>query len=335
MLMDIPITQLEQQLQNTNATSHQVIQDAKFLERGNLAEHLKIQALRFIVQKNVSKNEQQGILTGVHLVDLNKDKTLYGHNLDTEHFAASVNKLPVTMLLQEELRAGTVSLDDVVELPPADQRIGGAGRFDAGDDTPEATIGEILEDMLKQSGNTAVRVLVTQLGGPELVNDRLEQDPNLAHTYLIELGEGRFWLGNTTPRESMYVMEKVVTGEDEYASFVKTALENNVFSDYGVKSQRGDSDYIVLANKMGQLDDPDGNNRHDVGIIYNTRTGEKYGFSIMTTSPYEQPELRFRGEESIENIGYTMLRFAGDRGEIRIPFSLKMNTEAVREKITF
>ena len=134
-------------------------------------------------------------------------------------------------------------------------------------------------------GNTAVRALVNQgMGGAAKVNDRFKNELGLQHTYLQPLDANRFYVGNTTAREAMKNIKTLLTGNDQYQKLVKNALATNIYTDFGVRSQLAGNDYIVLANKVGILDDVDGNSRHDVGLIYNTKTHKVYGYAFMNTA---------------------------------------------------
>ncbi len=171
--------------------------------------------------------------------------------------------------------------------------------------------------MLNYSGNTAVRALVNyKLQGPQAVNDRLDAIPEIRTTRLQVLSPNSFFLGNTTSNESVWILQSLLADpEDEYHEFVKNALQTNIFSYYGVRSQLENNGYVVLANKAGILDDVDGNNRHDVGIIYNTRTNKTYGYSFMTTTANGNIAGTARAEHSLDLFGRNTLRFAGDKPE--------------------
>jgi hypothetical protein len=92
------------------------------------------------------------------------------------------------------------------------------------------------------------------------------------------------------------------------------AMATNIFTDFGVRSQLSDSGRILLVNKIGFLDDPDGFNRHDVGVIYNTRTHKAYGYSFLTTSPAATSDTSVpQAESSLKNMGADLLHFAGDK----------------------
>jgi beta-lactamase class A len=245
---------------------------------------------------------------------MQSQQAIVGHNLDTEQFAASVNKIPVAQLVLNDLRSGKLQFDQVLAWQPSDVR-GGLGVYDQPGAPLEATVEDLLFDLLNPSGNTAVRILVNQgLGGAAEVNTRWTSELNLQHTYLQPVDANRFFLGNSTARESLQVLRQLLSVNDTYGKFVKNALATNVYTDYGVRSQLAGNDYIVLANKVGILDDSEGNNRHDVGVVYNTKTQKAYGYSFMNTAPgeaYNTPTAQ--AGVSLADMGKGLLRYAGDK----------------------
>jgi beta-lactamase class A len=275
--------------------------------------------LRHVIESSVRRNERVGVVTGVSIMDLSTDRTLVSHNNDTEQFAASINKLPVSLLLLEDLRSGKLSLDTTLNWT-ADDRRGGFGVYDQPDSPLSATLGEVLHDMLNRSGNTAVRILVNNsLGGAAAVNGRLALKPELSHTRLQPLDANRFFLGNSTPHDSLWTAGKLMERQDRYARFMRDSMSTNIFEDFGVRSQL-DADHVLLINKIGLLDDVEGNNRHDVGVIYNKKTGKSYAYSFMTTAPFNEtdPAATTRAEGSLKEMGRASLRFAGSKKDRNI-----------------
>lgn len=268
--------------------------------------------LRQYIKKEIRDNDRKDIVSGVSIVDLQTDQTIIGNAEDTQQFAAGVNMLPVTMLLMEDLRAGTTTLDTELTWEASDRR-DGSGKYDHPDAPRTATVREVLHDLLTRSGNTAVRVLVNKvLGGSEAVNTRLTSVAELPNTRLKTVDPDRFYLGFSTAKESLFVLQKIVATDDEYTTLVKEYMAANIFESYGVKSQLAGNDYIVLVNKAGQVNDWEGKNaRHDVGIIYNTKTDKSYGYSFMMTSPMAERATR-QAEGSLKDMGKYTLRFAGD-----------------------
>lgn len=288
--------------------------DLKALSDMDVSQYFKELKLRAYLEKIIVKNERRGVSTGVSVVDLQTKRKIVSHNLDTEHFAASVNKVPIAALVLNDLRSGVLQLDQQLSWTTADRRAG-AGVYDQEGAPLQATIRDLLFDMLNPSGNTAVRALVNSgLGGAPHVNERFKQELGLEHTYLQPLDGNRFYVGNTTAREAMQNMKKLLDGNDEYQQLVKRALATNIYTDFGVRSELAGNDFIVLANKVGILDDPEGNNRHDAGIIYNQRTGQAVGFSLINTAPGNPEDVpTAQAGVSLADMGAGLLRFAGDR----------------------
>jgi len=291
------------------------------LNQDNLTQIIREIALRHLVDGSIKNDEAQQIVTGVQIMDLRDNHLIVNHNQDTEQFAASINKLPVAWLVLQDLRAGTLSLNQTMTWLPSDVRAGN-GVYDQPGAPTTASLGDVLFDMLNRSGNTAVRISVNYaLGGAAAVNARWAQYPQLSHTYLQPLDANRFYLGNSTPHDSLWALKQLMATTDQYSSFMKNALATNIYTDYGVRSQLAGNGWIVLVNKVGILDDSTGDNRHDVGIIYNTNTHRSFGYSFMTTSPEENPAATPQAEQSLKDMGRYTLRFAGDKPGSMQPFA--------------
>lgn len=298
-------------------------------DRADVLDVIKQFLLRQFVKKEVRDNERLSILTDVSIVDLQTNKTIYGHNENTPHFAASVNKLAITMLVLEELRAGNVTLDTQLAWLPTDRRDGN-GVYDQPGSVNQASVRDVLHDLLNRSGNTAARILVNgALGGASATNARLAQVPEIPHTRLIVLDGNRFYMGDTTSKEALFILRKVVGNQDQFGQYVKQLMATNIFVSDGVRSQLQGNDFITLVNKTGLLYDPDGNNNHDVGIIYNTKTHKSYGYAMLTTAPSESNEATLRGEQSLKDIGKYILRYSGDK-----PTQMRHMQDQLRQQTT-
>lgn len=306
------------------------------LNQDGIGQIIREIVLRHLVDGSIRDDEAQGILTGVQIMDMQNDRVIVAHNQNTEHFAASVNKVPVALLVLQDLRAHKLNLDQTMTWQPSDVR-DGYGVYDQPGAPTTASLRDVLFDMLNHSGNTVVRVAVNYgLGGAAAVNARWAAIPQLSHTYLQPLpGEGnRFYLGNSTPHDSLWALEQLLSRQDRYVTFMKDAMATNIFTDFGVRSQLAGNDWILLVNKVGILDDPEGDDRHDVGIVYNSRTHKSYGYSFMTTSPEVNPAATPQAGQSLMYMGRYLLRFAGDhvanRPNNRIEQPLGAQNQTVR-----
>lgn len=289
--------------------------------------------LRLQLAGQVQRNEKSKIDTSVIAYDVTDNKPVYSHNVNYEHYAASVSKLFVTSLLLEDLKAGKTTLSKVVTWDASDRR-DGAGVYDAVGAPTTGTVGDVLFDMLNRSSNTSVRVIVNKvLGGANAVNQRYASEyPNLKVTKLIPVSETGFLLGYTTASETDFILNRLYKQTNQYWAFAKNALATNIFDDYGPRSQVKDSANITVIDKQGQLNDPEGNNRHDVGVIENAKNGHKLRYVLMTTN-YEQPAgvLTDQATTSLQSFGADMLRFEGDKTPRTQNNSLKMQAPAALE----
>jgi len=316
--MNIPLPPANNTFASSATTTQRssVPLDESMLSNDGIGALLKGIVLRWRVGQIIKSDEDQQIVTGVKIIDMqHNDASIVNHNSDTEQFAASINKLPVALLVLQDLRASKLHMDQVLTWVPSDRRDGG-GIYDAPNSPTQASLQDVLFDMLNRSGNTAVRILVNYaLGQAPAVNARWGQIPQLSHTYLQPLDNdpSRFYLGNTTPHDSLWTMEQLMSNQDTYGQFVKHALATNIYTDIGTRSQLAGNDYIVLVNKLGLLDDPTGDNRHDVGIIYNTKTHKSYGYAYMTTSPESNTNATPTAEQSLKDMGHDVLLYAGDK----------------------
>lgn len=271
---------------------------------------LKLQLTRQLVE-----NQRRGIDTSLIVFDETDKKSIYSYNTNYVHWAASLSKLFVTSLLLDDMRAGKINGDTLITWEAGDRRAG-AGLYDAEGAPLSASINDAIFDMLNRSGNTAVRALVNKaLGGANAVNARYEKEyPELKVTRLQPVSATGFLLGYTTPAEVDFILRRLYSQTDTYADFVKQALATNIFNDYGPRSQVKDTENITVIDKQGQLNDPEGNNRHDVGVIENDRNNRKLRYVLMTTN-YEQPagEVTNYATASLQYFGKDMLRYEGDR----------------------
>lgn len=292
--------------------------DERQLLRDDISNTSKLRALQFQLAKSVIRNAHKSVRTSILMRNINEQTTVANYQEDHKHFAAAINKLAVSYVYMLELQDNKVGFEDMIPLPPADQRLSGPGKYDKDGSAAGATqakLSDVLWDMLNRSGNTAVKALVTDFGGPAAFNDRLAQIPEVPNTRLVPVDGTRFYLGDTTARESLFFLEQISVTGSNYADFLRSAMASNIFTEFGVRSQLGDEEKIQLINKTGALNDPAGNNRHDVGVIKNRRTGKMISYSMLTTSANDNEDATNRAEESLQEMGRNLLRYNGDKRE--------------------
>lgn len=115
-------------------------------------------------------NDAHGVV-GASVVDVSSGQSVSLHG--TERFPmASVFKLPVAIVLLERVDAGVLTLDEKLPVTRGDLRPRGPV-FERWKPGLSLTVGELLDDMMVASDNSAADLLVRRLGGTKDVRDGL------------------------------------------------------------------------------------------------------------------------------------------------------------------
>ena len=225
---------------------------------------------------------------------------------DVMMFGASVGKIPLAHMVIEHLNPDEdfdINKDDIVD---------GGGAFDQSTSQGIAKTAELLEDMLKNSGNTAFRLLAERLGGPDEIQAYYEQN-GWVHTTVDRADNGRTILGQTTPSEVLAQLQLLIApGSPSPLSVVaRDALQGNTVSVHGIRQNPLDNSLTVY-NKTGEYNGDKSDPyvvRHDVGVVQGRKGTINY--AVMTKSP------RFaRGliaNQVVRHFGAEMLVAAGSR----------------------
>jgi hypothetical protein len=217
------------------------------------------------------------------------------HERDTEtpYFGASLGKLFIVPVILEHFRA-----EDELHIPLRFVKDDGAGRFDQIRHigaSQMATVDELLEDMLKRSGNAAYRIFADAFG-PEALNDFYQRN-GWRHTHVecIEDPEytGRFLanLGPTSAKESLAQLCELLCLDDDskLSRTVVDALENNQVNTHGIRRVMPaftSGSTVQVYNKSGEYNgdkDTEGV-RNDVGIVYGEQASLSYSLSARFNS---------------------------------------------------
>lgn len=215
---------------------------------------------------------------GLAVKDLTTGETFLV-NADTVFPQASAIKIPVLLELLRQAQAGTVKLEERVELKRA-QMAGGSGvlqRF--GDGTSALALRDLAALMIVLSDNTATNILIDRIGMPN-VNEMLK-GLGLKETKLqrrmLDIEAGRAGRENlSTPREMVMLLEMLQTGKILDAQHTALALEILKYPKT-TPLRRGLPPNVELANKPGGL----AGVACDSGVVL--LPGRPYAISVMTT----------------------------------------------------
>src|SRR5215207_1581696 len=119
---------------------------------------------------------------------------------DRRFLAASLNKLPVLMTLYRAAASGAVDLDDKISMQASDVQAYGTGVLYTYPVGHTITLRECARFLIKESDNTAWRMLDRYLG----------RDYIRAELYRVGARSTEYWLPNTTtPDDVLLVLEKI------------------------------------------------------------------------------------------------------------------------------
>jgi beta-lactamase class A len=234
---------------------------------------------------------------------------------DTPVQTASVIKLAILYEALEQVRAGKVHFDDIINVTPAD-RVPGSGVLTLLDAPLPLTFKDVLTLMIMMSDNSAANLAMDHVGIAN-VNDRMAK-LGLKDTYLYKkvftpVAPGavlppdfkKFGLGKTTAREMAALMTRFVECRladpsqpalPADAELCRTALKMLHVQFYrsaipryldGMPGATGDS----IANKTGSLEAV----RNDVAAI-----STKSGMVIISAFTYENADHSWGAEQEGE-----------------------------------
>lgn len=227
---------------------------------------------------------------------------------------ASVIKLTILFDAMEQVRAGTVRLDDPIVLRKQDQ-VGGSGVLQLFDAPLTLTLHDVLMLMITQSDNTAANLAIDKLG---LDNINAEtQRIGLKGTWLYKkiskpateampADQKLYGLGKTTPREMADLLSHIYRcqftqasqhpeiSDDALCTDMMTLLRKQAWRDglprYLEAKNSAQAD-AAMGNKTGSLDAV----RNDVGLV-----STKAGPVVLSIFTYDNADHGWSSDNDAE-----------------------------------
>lgn len=151
----------------------------------------------------------QDVEYGISIAD-EAGGSVFEHNAHTEFQAASIGKLAIAAVAGQKIEQEPDWQDKLLRVSE-DVRRGGTGILQHLPDDFEVPTRDTLHWMLAESDNTAAKMIVRDLGGPEMVNNTLrEAMPELATSGLLLKDDGGFEYGYTTAHETVQLFDHVL-----------------------------------------------------------------------------------------------------------------------------
>ncbi|HQA59429.1 MAG TPA: class A beta-lactamase-related serine hydrolase, partial [Tepidanaerobacteraceae bacterium] len=197
-------------------------------------------------------------------------------NSDQVYVAASTIKLPLVLYIYELAAQGKINLDAKLTYTP-EYYAQGTGILQGEPFGGQYTIRELSRLSMEYSDNVAWKMLLDFMGQDKLT------------AYEKSLGAkatgGDNGLYITTPEDMGIYLERLLNFSEEkpeYGNEVLHYMANSIFSE-GIPQDLPDD--IVVAHKMGALNDK----FHDVGIVFGNRP---YIIAIFTDEAWEEVSLQ-------------------------------------------
>lgn len=243
--------------------------------------------------------EYPSLLCGVYV----KSNFLYGEiniNGDTIFPAASLIKIPVSVVLLLEIDKGTLNWEKDLILKKA-SKAPGTGFLKAKPNGTIIKLKEAFKLMLTESDNTAFNMVIEALGGTIKCNEKI-LNLGLKNTkltsYLVNFREDNI----TSPKDLAVILEKSLEGN--LLSFESKRFLKNTLLDVKNKSliNQGIGKYTKFAHKTGTIGVVVG----DAGIIY-LPFGKRISISVIVRRPFNSLSGQ-KAIREISNLIYNELR---------------------------
>jgi beta-lactamase class A len=213
------------------------------------------------------------------------DTTAVENLADTVVEAYSVNKLGVATAVLDKIDRGLLTLDQRVDVTAAIiiQDIDGIFALD-GAYPSSITLGHAMANLLTVSDNTAVRLC--GLVCPALELNQILRDKGFVHTQVVPVSNpNRFYLGQTTARETHTLLTKLVAGEllspSSTAYLLNVIRSTSAFTD-GIRLKLTTPERLRVATKAGWEND----GRNEAGIVFAADGTPGAIYSLFATGPF-------------------------------------------------
>lgn len=186
--------------------------------------------------------------------------------------SASLIKVPVLVALLEEVRKGTIGLDERMGMIARD-RVGGSGALKHMEPGLPLTVGDAAWLMVTLSDNTAtnlildkvnVRTVWERMEALGLPHSKIHSKTFLRSTSVAMDSSARYGLGVTTPDETVQLFALLHQGRAVSPALDSLALAMLRANQDGTKLTRWLPEGVAVAHKSGDVDRA----RNDCGIIY-------------------------------------------------------------------
>ena len=183
-------------------------------------------------------------------------------------FPASLNKLPIAVLVLQEIEKGRLNLNSKIHINDSDNNDPSSVLY--GINQSDSTVKFLLEEMLKKSDNTAFYALLAKINKNDLAALLNYYDLDPESTYLLNKGvqDVKNVPNFVSPKDisnifrSLYLSTVLEQNDSEY---LLTLLTDTVFD---IKRVAALPENVIVSHKYGSFYGGEAKYFHDCGIIY-------------------------------------------------------------------
>lgn len=204
---------------------------------------------------------------------------------DTVVEAYSVNKIAVATAVLDKIDRGLLTLDQRVDVTAAIVIQDTDGIFALDRAYPSSiTLGHAMANLLTVSDNTAVRLC--GLVCPALELNEILRGKGFVHTQVVPVqNPNRFFLGQTTPRETHTLLSKLVAGEllsPTSTDYLLNVLRStSAFTD-GIRLRLTTPERLRVATKAGWFNA----GRNEAGVVFTADGAPGAIYSLFAAGPF-------------------------------------------------
>ena len=236
----------------------------------------EILPLKVQIQTLAAQNPK--LQPGVFIVDPDTNAYL-DWNSQAAFASASTIKLPILVAFFQDVDKGKIRLDELLTMKQ-EMIAAGSGDFQYKQPGTQYTALEVATKMITISDNTATNMLITRLGGAEVLNQRF-QSWGLTATAIRNRLPDVEGTNTTSPKELASLLSIVNQGElmsmrsrDRLLDIMRKTETNTLLP-------KGLGDGAIIAHKTGNI----GSLSADVGLV-DMPTGKRYIVAVMVQRPH-------------------------------------------------
>lgn len=183
---------------------------------------------------------------------------------DNLTFAASIGKLPLALMVVEQLA------------PERESDLAAQG----------LDVAELIEAMLGRSDNGAYRALAELMEGPEAINQYMAT--KWRHSRVVRASNGRTQIGDTTPLEALMQFRELISADDgnrDLKNAAIGALRDGEVTNHGIRQVLSGPQKSIILDKTGEYngDEDTDSVRNNTGLVVGVNRYPTLLYSFMSS----------------------------------------------------